>query len=378
MRIAHVVTAVSPDGAFGGPTRVALNEARELMSRGHDVTLFAAGVGWDGPLPSVVDGVEVALFPARRIVPYRGFATLYSADLNRALEERLDGYDAVHIHLARDFVTLPAARAAMRSGVPFVVQTHGMIRATRNPLLRLLDATWTGRVLRAAHAVYALTPVEAQELTSISGSARNVSLLPNGIPELAEPSGAAAYPPRDVEALDILYLARLHERKRPLVFVQAAELLATELPGATFSLVGPDDGQADAVTTAIRRAGLPQLRYEGALPPAETTARVAAADIYVLPAIDEPFGMTVVEAMQLGLPVVVTDSCALAPAIAAVGAGLVADSSVEGLAAAIRALAADPEARARMGEAGRELVRRDYGMSGVVRTLEAAYSVGTP
>ena len=53
MRILHVVTLVSPDGAFGGPVRVAENLARELRRRGHDVTVAAAASGFaDGEAPT--------------------------------------------------------------------------------------------------------------------------------------------------------------------------------------------------------------------------------------------------------------------------------------------------------------------------------------
>jgi hypothetical protein len=41
MRILQVVTLISPDGAYGGPARVALNPSAELIRRGHDVTLGA-------------------------------------------------------------------------------------------------------------------------------------------------------------------------------------------------------------------------------------------------------------------------------------------------------------------------------------------------
>lgn len=77
MRILSVVTLVSPDGAFGGPVRVALNQATALRELGHDVTLAAGGRGFDEP-PTELDGVPVRLFPARTVVPGIGFAGLSS------------------------------------------------------------------------------------------------------------------------------------------------------------------------------------------------------------------------------------------------------------------------------------------------------------
>src|SRR5664279_4562699 len=85
VKIIHVVTLFTPDGAFGGPTRVAINQTRELRRRGHDVTLAGAALGFGPNLPSTVDGVPVRLFRARRVVPRSGFAGLTSLALLRWL-----------------------------------------------------------------------------------------------------------------------------------------------------------------------------------------------------------------------------------------------------------------------------------------------------
>ena len=73
MRILQVVTLLSPDGAYGGPARVALNQSAELISRGHDVTVAAATRGYRVP-PTELDGVPVRLFAARTLVPGTGLA----------------------------------------------------------------------------------------------------------------------------------------------------------------------------------------------------------------------------------------------------------------------------------------------------------------
>ena len=51
------------------------------------------------------------------------------------------------------------------------------------------------------------------------------------------------------------------------------------------------------------------MTVEGPLPPEETLARLARSDYFVLPSVDEPFGMAAVEAMSVGKPVIVTQSC---------------------------------------------------------------------
>ena len=68
MRVLQVVSLVSPQGEYGGPTRVALAQCRALRDAGHDVVLAAGSWGYD-PVPREVDGVRVRLFHAVAPMP---------------------------------------------------------------------------------------------------------------------------------------------------------------------------------------------------------------------------------------------------------------------------------------------------------------------
>jgi len=371
MRIISVVTLVSPSGEYGGPVRVALNQASALISAGHDVVVAGAARGWDGAPPTEVDGVPVRLFPAVRVIPGTGFAGLASPGLGRWLASAVRAADVVHVHLARDLVTLPAADAARRRGVPYVVQTHGMVDRTTNPLAGPLDRFLTRPVLRAARRVLYLTPRERDDLAEVAGPALALRELRNGVPDA--PDGERTAPPSASD--DVLYLARLAQRKRPALFVEMARRLSVEFPATTFSLAGPDEGEATAVDAAIHRApAADRVRREGALPPEATSARLRAARVYVLPSVDEPYPMSVLEAMSVGLPVVVTDTCGLAPAIARHGCGFVVDDSLDALTGAVRRLLGDDGLADRMGAAGRRAAREEFGMAAVTDGLVAAYS----
>lgn len=72
MRILQVVSLLSPDGAFGGPARVAINQSAALIRKGHDVTLAAGTRGYPIP-PTDIGGVPLRLFPARTLLPGLGF-----------------------------------------------------------------------------------------------------------------------------------------------------------------------------------------------------------------------------------------------------------------------------------------------------------------
>jgi glycosyltransferase involved in cell wall biosynthesis len=101
---------------------------------------------------------------------------------------------------------------------------------------------------------------------------------------------------------------------------------------------------------------------------------LARASVYVLPAVDEPFGMTVLEAASVGTPAVVTDSCGVGPDLAERGAVTVTEPAASRLAAAVRQILEDPATRQAMSEAGPRAVQDAYGIGAVVDQLETAYT----
>jgi glycosyltransferase involved in cell wall biosynthesis len=346
MKIAHVVTLVSPDGAFGGPVRVAVNLSRAMREAGHDVTILGAFRGYRSA-PTEIDGVPARLFPARQLLPL-GFSGLLSPGLIAYCRKHLREYDVVHVHLARDLITLPVALIARRQGVPYVTQTHGMVDASQRRLAYLLDALATRRVLRDASTAFHLTELERNDLAQVARTAAlRLVPLPNGVPTSTLRAEVAS-------GREVLFLARLQARKRPAAFVEAAIALKDQFPQTRFTLVGPDEGEAPAVLARIEAANAQDvITWEGPLEPGQTLARMSRASIYVLPSVDEPFPMTVLEAMSIGLPTIVTDTCGLIHDLSDPSAVTVVDASVATLTTALQRLLNDPSARISLGERGR-------------------------
>ena len=350
--------------------RVAVNQTRSLLDAGHEVTLLAGAQGYDDGLPSEYDGVPVRLFPARRAIPGTGFAGIISPALLRHMRSAAEGVDVIHIHMARDLVTLPVAAWAKRNRVPYVLQTHGMVDPSRNPLAIPLDAVWTRPILSGAESVLFLTEAERTGLTEVSRNPLSFRKLGNGVP-LAKISKSR----EELGGLEVLYLARLHARKRPNTFVEMASRLSPIFSDVSFRLVGPDEGEGATCSRAIKEAGLGRsLVWEGPLAPELTLQRLAAASIYVLPSVDEPFPMSVLEAMSLGKPVVVTDTCGIAESIREAGAGIVVGDSAESLSEAVHRLLSDHSMRVEMGQNAHTLAHHEFGMDGVVKTLSEVYS----
>ncbi|OIJ66054.1 glycosyltransferase [Streptomyces mangrovisoli] len=366
MRVLHAVTLHSTTHAFGGPVRVALNLCQGLRERGHDAELTALAAGFPHPLPDDVEGVPARLHQARRVLPL-GFSGLTSPSLLAGAHRLVRSADVVHVHLARDLVTLPVALAALRAGRPLVLQTHGMVDPSERAAARLLDVLAVRRVLRRAAAVLHLTSRELRDLRAVVGSAdlgRAVRLV-NGVP--AQPAGPAPDgPPR------VLYAARLQARKRPVDLVEAAPAILARRPDATFVVAGPDEGELAAVRRRIDELGLQdRVSCPGPLTGARMAEELRRAHVYVLPSVDEPFPMSVLESMAVGTPVVVTESNGLARDVERAGAGRVVDG-LDGIAPAVLGLLEPPVRRA-ASAAARALTAGTFSMDAVLGTLLGVY-----
>jgi glycosyltransferase involved in cell wall biosynthesis len=176
----------------------------------------------------------------------------------------------------------------------------------------------------------------------------------------------AAEPP------EVLFAARMHPRKRPLAFVEMARTLLDAGVNARFTLIGPDGGEGVALRAALE--GEAGIYWEGALAPVDVPRRMAAASVYVLPSVREPYPMSVLEAMSVGLPVIVTDDCGLAPLVARTRSGIVTGPGVPALAAAVETVLADQSLARAMGARARETVQTELGMRAIGNRLLDVYT----
>jgi glycosyltransferase involved in cell wall biosynthesis len=369
VRIAHVLTYVSADGAYGGPLAVMVAQCRELAARGHRVEVFA---GWDGVATLEIPGVTVHLFRVFRAVPM-GFSGLVSPALFRAMAARAQQFDVVHVHLSRDLIAAPTALATLlRKRHPRVyLQTHGMIKPDARLKARVFDIA-IRPILRRSTSVFALTTADAARIGEVARGGASIVELPNGVPgqdDVQASRGASGVP-------EVLFLARLQPRKRVQLFAEAAALLLADGLNARFSVVGPDEGDLAELRRFVDSRGLADsIVYEGAIAPGTAPDRLRASDVYVLPSLNEPFPMTVLEAMSVGLPTVVSATCFIADRLREHDAVVLFDGGAPELAAAIRGLLVDPDARRALGERARRTAERYFSVGAVADSLEHYYSM---
>ena len=140
-------------------------------------------------------------------------------------------------------------------------------------------------------------------------------------------------------------------------------------------VVGAGAARADVVA-ALAGLGAERVTYAGALPPEGLPAFYAAADALVWPAVNEAYGMAVLEAQAAGLPVVAGRVRGVADVVRSGETGLLTPAGDDGaFADAVSRLLADHGLRARLGAAAAKTVEARHGMAAATAVLEQALAI---
>jgi glycosyltransferase involved in cell wall biosynthesis len=380
MRLLHVVPTYLPAVRYGGPIHSVHGLCAALAARGHDVQVFTTNV--DGPFDSDVplaravdlDGVHVTYFPSRRM------RRLYwSPPMGRALASEVEGFDLVHLHSVFLWPTWAAARAACRRAVPYVVSPRGMlVEDLVRRKGRWRKSAWINLIERHnfahAAAIHVTSETEAIALARFGFAVPRVIDIPNGV---ALPGGAAAgTASADVETLAlhpklILFLGRIHWKKGLDRLIPAM----TSVSDAHLAIAGNDEeGLLPVLEALVERHGLAgRVSFiPRVVARADRDRLMAAAKVFALPSYSENFGNTVLEAMALGCPVLVTPDVGASEVVVDSGGGRVADGDPAIFGRALGELLADP-ARAEIGERGRRFVAERFGWDRIAQRMEEAY-----
>lgn len=240
---------------------------------------------------------------------------------------------------------LPAGWVAARTGKPYVVQVWG----TDVELARRAPRLARG-VLRGARLVIAASTALAESAHELG--AEEVRVIPSGV-DLPDIVAEEARPP------EVLYAGRLSPEKGILELVEAAR-------GMTLVVAG-DGPLRDRVPGAL-----------GFLPYDELQRRYARSAIVVCPSRREGFGVTCLEAMAHGRPVVATAVGGLRDLVLDGETGLVVPArDPQALRAALEQLLGDARLRLRLGAEGRRRAQERFSWEIVTEATLTAYADAT-
>ena len=364
LRILKVCTSRS----WGGMEMSMVTIAGKLRDRGHDVHPVCyknsrihqrlLGMGFN----------PVTLDLWGKFHPFKAF--WLSRYINR------HAIDIVHTDYSRDLFTLvPALKWSKPT--PLVLHKHvGTIRPKNLPVHPYLYGN-------VDYVIAISKVIERNLLDTHPLRPEQVGIIHHGIdldrfvPDLSRRDRLRAGLGIAEHELLVGIVGRLTEAKGHLQFLEVAKRILPDFPAARFVVVGEatrgEDEQANAILDRIEKAGLGDRMiltgYRDDVPDL-----LGAMDLFLFPTHSEAFGLVIVEAMAMELPVVSAD-CDGVPDIVEDGRTglLVSPTDVDGLTAAVAELLGDEGKRRAFGQAGRKRAQALFSEEKMCGELEGLY-----
>ena len=321
------------------------------------------------PLRATLDGIEVRYVPfvsPPRSRSYPSWGAWAAPPLALALHRARRGarFDLIHAHYA-----VPGGDAALRAGlrgVPLVVSVHGgdvLHVARRWPAGRVAVQRTFGR----ARLVLANSAATEAGCRALGASDLRVVHLGTDLPP--ESPDDPSHPDR------IVTVANLDPRKRHADVLRALALLRERGRDVRWKVIG-DGPEREALLALAAELGVADLvEWAGALPHERALAEMRSCALFVLPSLDEAFGVAYVEAMAGGVPAIGTRGEGGPEEISSAGGGmvLVAPRDPQALAGEIDSLLGDERRRAELARAARATVAGSFTWERCGRETLAAY-----
>ena len=333
MRILQLVHTLDP--SVGGVATSVLALSRGLARRGHKIDIVVL----DEPSATWISNVDLTVHAlGSGVTSYR-----YSRALLPWLRQQGGDYDRVIVNGIWQYLSFAAWRRYAGSSIPYYVFPHGMLDPWFKetfPLKHLkkwLYWPWAEyRVLRDATAVIFTSEEErlqARESFWLYRASEKVSPLgveASPISPNAKSEFLSRYPQLQ-DTRNFLFLGRLHPKKGCDILLDAFAQIQSNDP-ISLIMAGPDQvGWESDLRRQMTQLNLTnRVVFTGMLQGVMKQGALASADAFVLPSHQENFGISVVEALAAGVPVLISNRVNIWREIDGDRAGYVESDDLEG------------------------------------------------
>ena len=222
-----------------------------------------------------------------------------AAQVARDLEGQ---FDVIHAH---DWLTYYAGIAAKRvSGKPLVVHMHAteFDRSGENINRRVYAIEKAG--MQAADRVIAVSELTRRIVIGKYGILADKVVTVHNAVRFGESEEAA--PERAVKDKVVTFLGRITYQKGPDYFVEAAAKVLQRVSDVRFVMAGSGDLMNHVVRRVAQLGIADRFHFTGFLKGGEVQRMFRLSDVYVMPSVSEPFGISPLEAMRSGVPVIIS------------------------------------------------------------------------
>ena len=212
--------------------------------------------------------------------------------------------DIIHSH---DWLTYPAGiHAKSVTGKPLVIHVHATdfdrSRGKVNPQVYAIEKDGMD------HADHILTVSNLTRNTVIekyNQNPRKVTTIHNAVEPLADEIEALT-PKKGTKDKVITFLGRITMQKGPEYFVEAAARVLKKADHVRFVMAGSGDMMNQMIRLAAQRNISDKFHFTGFMKGSQVYEVLKSSDVYVMPSVSEPFGISPLEAMQCGVPTIIS------------------------------------------------------------------------
>jgi len=211
-------------------------------------------------------------------------------------------FDIIHSH---DWLTYPAGVFAKQiSGKPLVVHVHATdfdrSRGQVNPTVYSIEKRGMDN---ADHIITVSNLTRKIVIEKYHQDPRKVTTVHNAVEPLPDADSFKKTPRRDKV---VTFLGRITMQKGPEYFVEAAYKVLQKTKGVRFVMAGSGDMMNAMIDLAAKRGIADQFHFTGFLKGRQVHEMLAESDVYIMPSVSEPFGISPLEAMQVGTPSIIS------------------------------------------------------------------------
>jgi glycosyltransferase involved in cell wall biosynthesis len=213
-------------------------------------------------------------------------------------------FDIIHAH---DWLTYPAGIHSKKiSGKPLVIHVHATdydrSRGKVNPDVYGIEKNGMDY---ADHIITVSNLTRQTVIEKYHQDPAKVTTVHNAVEPLS-PEILAIPDKRGVKDKIITFLGRITMQKGPEYFVEAAAKVLSKAPHARFVMAGSGDKMNDMIRLAASRNISDRFHFTGFMKGKQVYEVFKASDVYVMPSVSEPFGISPLEAMQCGVPSIIS------------------------------------------------------------------------
>jgi glycosyltransferase involved in cell wall biosynthesis len=378
MRVGMITRTIPPFDRGGIQTHVA-ELSKALVLEGVEVHLFIVGnaIGLGRPVypnspvtDTTINGIQIHPIPTL-ILPCLTIAEYISFSLNCAKKIKKVELDLVHGQ------TMYSFGYARHKHLPFVLTIQGpqltelrTIISSKLTINHLITDTFS--VMMEAYAAKSADAIIVDSFRSKQTVSKEYG-VPSGKIKVINKEGVdcSKFQVSVCNSNEILFVGRLHERKRIDKLIHAFAKVKLAVPDAKLKIVGSGELEKK-LRTLVKNLGLwDDIQLTGFVPDTELPSHYANASVFVLPSAYEGFGIVLLEAMASGLPIVSVKTGVAETVIRHGWNGYLVD--YETMADAIIKLLTDKPLCQKMGVRGRAIVKQRYTWGKIAHDMIKVY-----